>query len=88
MQCIKLKTSYNYFFDIKRTCRGARHCERSEAISIYLPINELLNEIASSAFGPPRNDATTLIICDFAYGASAPPVIVYILPAAQLVDSQ
>ena len=35
-----------------------------------------------------RNDATTLIICDVAYSASVPPVIVYILPIAQVVDSQ
>ena len=31
-----------------------------------------------------RNDATTLIICDVAYDASAPPIIIYILPVAQV----
>ena len=35
-----------------------------------------------------RNDATKLIICDVAYGASVPPVIVYILLVAQVGDSQ
>ena len=79
--------SYYYFLNTQRPCRGARHCDlrseaEQEAISIYLPINELLNEIASSAFGPPRKDATTLTICDVANSASTPPVSVYILSAA------
>ena len=87
-QRIKLKTPGNYPFDIKQACRGARHCERSEAISIILCIKKLFKEIASSAFGPPRNDGKRLSKYNVANGENTLPAITYILSVTRLRGSQ